>query len=81
MSVLCSILIVGIGLSSAAIMHQMVHELPNKRQLRNSYQNSEPFILFTEMGDAVAVFPKSPTAMGLELAAVRSVDSLLQDDQ
>lgn len=79
MDVFCSALIVGIGISSAAIIHRMFRELPSRKHLRRCYQTMEPSILFTDSGDAIAVFPKGPLEMSLELAAMRSVDSLLQD--
>lgn len=34
--------------------------------------------MFTDAGDAIAVFPHSSSRLGLELADMRSVDSLLQ---
>lgn len=58
----------------------MFRGLALKRYLRKAYQTREPFILFTDAGDAVAVFPQRPSDLGLELAALESVDSLLQDE-
>lgn len=68
------------GLLSGFILFLMYFkELPVKKKLWHLYRTAEPIILYTDSGDAVAVFPEVPQP-GLELFAMQSVDSLLQEN-
>ncbi|KAF3763463.1 hypothetical protein M406DRAFT_74078 [Cryphonectria parasitica EP155] len=59
------------GAMCGGLTYRLFRELPAQRQLRHLYQTIEPTILFTESGDAVAVFLKGSTETGVELPHIR----------